>query len=223
MSKKVVIFGGGETALLAYEYLTHDSPYEVVAFSMDAEFIESDSLMGLPVLPIAEVVKRFPPSEYSGFVAASSTKLNRVRKGLYDKVKNISYELVSYVSSRAFVWPNVKVGDNCFIMEDNTLQPFTEIGNNVVMWSGNHLGHRSIVRDDCFISSHCVISGFCDIGKGSFLGVNCTIEHDVCIGEDNFIGAGALIRKNTEKGAFYQIQQTEVAKISAYRLFKIKE
>ncbi|MBD9656064.1 acetyltransferase [Pseudomonas sp. PDM12] len=223
MAEQIIIFGGGETALLAYEYFTHDSPYEVVAFSMDAEFIESDSLMGLPVLPITDVVKRFPPSEYSGFVAASSTKLNRVRKGLYDKVKSMSYELVSYVSSRAFVWPSVKVGDNCFIMEDNTLQPFTEIGNNVVMWSGNHLGHRSTVRDDCFISSHCVISGFCDIGKSSFLGVNCTIENDVCIGEDNFIGAGALIRKNTEKGAFYQIPQTEVAKISAYRLFKIKE
>lgn len=223
MAKEVVIFGGGETALLAYEYFTYDSGYEVVAFAMDAEFIESDTLMGLPVISLIDVISQFPPNKYSGFVAASSTKLNRVRKGLYDKVKNMNYELVSYVSSRAFMWPNVKIGDNCFIMEGNTLQPFTEVGNNVVMWSGNHLGHRSIVRDDCFISSHCVISGFCDIGKSSFLGVNCTIENDVCIGEDNFIGAGTLIRKNTEKGAFYQALQTEVAKISAYRLFKIKD
>lgn len=223
MAKKIVIFGGGETAQLAYEYFTHDSSYDVVAFSMDEEFIENTALFGLPIVPLSEVSDKFPNDCYHGFVAASSTKLNRVRRQLYDRVKAMNYKLVSYVSSRAFVWPNVKIGDNCFILENNTLQPFTEVGNNVVMWSGNHLGHRSVVHDDCFISSHCVISGYCDIGARSFLGVNCTIENNVAIGADNFLGAGTLIRKNTESGSFYQEQPTELAKISAFRLFKIKE
>lgn len=223
MSNDIVVFGGGETALLAYEYFTHDSDYNVVAFSMDEEFIEHDVLFGLPVVPLSEVARRFPCDHYQAFVAASSTKLNRVRRQLYDKAKQMNYRLVSYISSKAFVWPNVKIGDNCFILEDNTLQPFTEVGDNVVMWSGNHLGHRSVVREDCFISSHCVISGYCDIGARSFLGVNCTIENNVVIGADNFLGAGTLIRKNTESGSFYQEQPTELAKISAFRLFKIKE
>jgi len=220
--KKIVIFGNGETALLAYEYFTYDSEYQVVAFSVDREYIQQSELMGLPVVSMEEIVRFFPVCEYQGFVAASSTKLNRIRRQLYEKVLSLGYDLVSYVSSRAFVWKNVKIGRNCFVLEDNTLQPFSEIGNNVVMWSGNHLGHRSIVRDHCFISSHCVVSGFCEIGEGAFLGVNCTLEDNVKIGKDNFIGAGAIIRKKTEEKSVYQQEATVLSKIDSHRLFRIK-
>jgi acyl-[acyl carrier protein]--UDP-N-acetylglucosamine O-acyltransferase len=97
------------------------------------------------------------------------------------------------------------------------------VGNNVTLWSGNHVGHRTVIDDHCFISSHCVISGFCEIGKSSFLGVNCSLEDHVKIAEDNFIGAGALVQKNTESRGFYQEKQTELSKINTHRLFRIKE
>lgn len=219
---EIIIFGGGETALLAYEYFTHDSEHKVVAFAMDNEYITEKEIYGLPVIDINYAADKFPAGQYKGFVAASSTKLNRVRREIYNRVKSLGYELVSYVSSKAFVWHNVKVGDNCFILEDNTLQPFTEVGNNVVMWSGNHLGHRSVIKDHCFIASHCVISGFCDIGAHTFIGVNATLENDVKIGEDNFIGAGALVRKNTDNKSFLQEAVTDLAKIDTHRLFKVK-
>lgn len=219
----IIIFGSGETAILAYEYFTHDSEYTVRAFSVDKEFITETTLCELPVVDTETALTDFPPSEYKAFVAASAGKLNRIRKDLYNRVAGFGYDLVSYVSSRAFVWPNVKVGQNCFILEDNTLQPFTEVGNNVVLWSGNHLGHRSVIEDHCFITSHCVISGFCRIGHSSFLGVNCTLEDEVRIGDECFIGAGAIIRKNTQVREFYQESQTDLAKIDTYRLFRIKE
>lgn len=219
---EVIIFGGGETALLAYEYFTHDSDYQVIAFAMDKEYIKEQEIYGLPVIDIDDAEKKYPVDKYKGFVAASSTKLNRVRRDLYNRVKSKGYQLVSYVSSKAFVWHNVIIGDNCFILEDNTLQPFTEVGNNVVMWSGNHLGHRSVINDHCFIASHCVISGFCEIGESSFIGVNATLENDVRIGEDNFIGAGAIIRKNSVGKSFYQEAPTELAKVNTHKIFKVR-
>lgn len=219
----IVIIGGGETAHLAFEYFTHDSDYNVVAFSLDREYIKEDSFLGLPIIAFDELVEKYSPQKYKAFVAVSSTKLNRVRKGLYDRAKLLGYELVSYISSHSFLWGNVEVGENCFILEDNTLQPFTKVGNNVVMWSGNHLGHRSRIEDHCFISSHCVISGYCVIGSCSFLGVNSTIEDNIIIGPDNFIGAGALIQKSTEPKGLYQENKTEISKITTHRLFKVKE
>lgn len=223
MAEKLVIFGVGETAHLAYEYFTHDSNYEVSAFAADSEYIKEKNFCGLPIFSLSEVSNKYPPVFHKGFVAVSSGKLNRNRKNMVSKVKDLGYELISYVSSRAFVWRNVEIGENCFILEDNTLQPFTKIGNNVVLWSGNHVGHRSIIHDNCFISSHCVISGFCEIGESSFLGVNCTIEDGVRIGVDNFIGAGAIIRKNTSPNDFYQENQTQKSVVNTHRLFKIKE
>jgi sugar O-acyltransferase (sialic acid O-acetyltransferase NeuD family) len=220
--KQLIIVGTGETAMLAYEYFTYDSNYEVVAFAVNREFIQDLDLYGLPIIALEEVESLFPSQNYKAFIAVSSGKLNRNRTLLYNDLKNKGYSLASYVSSKAFVWQNIEVGENCFILEDNTLQPFVTIGNNVTLWSGNHIGHRTIIKDNCFISSHCVISGYCEIGESCFLGVNCTVENNVRIARDNFVGAGALIQKNTNEKEFFQLKQTELSKVDTHRLFRVK-
>jgi sugar O-acyltransferase (sialic acid O-acetyltransferase NeuD family) len=220
-TKKLVIIGAGETGEIAYEYFTVDSEYEVVGFAVDRQFITCESIAGLPVIPLDELEIKFPPTEYWAFAAASSTKLNRVRSRLYTELKNKNYQIASYISSKAFVWRNAQIGENCFIFEDNTIQPFAKIGNDVVLWSGNHIGHNSTIRDHCFLSSHVVISGFCDVGEYSFLGVNSTVINNINIGKDCFIGAGALIQKDVPPGSVLQEASTEVSKVGSLRLFKI--
>lgn len=220
-TKKLVIIGAGETAEIAYEYFTVDSEYEVVSFAVDRKFITSESIAGLPVIPLDELELKFPPSKYWAFAAASSNKLNRVRSHLYAEIKNKKYRIASYISSKAFVWRNAKIGENCFIFEGNTIQPFVKIGNNVVLWSGNHIGHNSTIQDHCFLSSHVVISGFCDVGEYSFLGVNSTVINNITIAKDCFIGAGALIQKNIAPGSVLQEPSTEISKVGSLRLFKI--
>lgn len=222
-TKQVVIVGSGETGLIAYEYFQFDSEYEVVAFSVNEQYITNRTINDLPVVPLENLEQYYNPNEYEVYVAISSSKLNRNRTKVYQDVKSKGYRCATYVSSKAFVWKNVEIGENCFIFEDNTLQPFVKIGNNVTLWSGNHIGHNTIIYDNCFISSHCVISGFCEIGENSFLGVNCTIENNTKIARDNFIGAGALIQKDTNEKDFYQLKQTELSKVNTHRLFKIKE
>ena len=196
-AKKIVIVGVGETANLADEYFSFDSPHEVVAFAVDEAFKKSEEFRGKPVVGMNELVASYPPSKYRAFVAFGSGELNYQRTRMYGRIKEMGYACVSYVSSRAFVWRNVEIGENCFIFENNTLQPFSKVGNNVVMWSGNHLGHQSVIEDNCFITSHVVISGFCRIGRNTFLGVNSAIADHVAIGADNFIAMGTCLNKST--------------------------
>jgi sugar O-acyltransferase (sialic acid O-acetyltransferase NeuD family) len=222
-TKKLIIIGSGETGLIAYEYFQFDSEYEVIAFSVNSQYISESIINELPVIPFETLEQVYGPNEYEVYVAISSGKLNRNRTKVYTEAKLKGYKCASYISSKAFVWRNVEIGENCFIFENNTLQPFVKIENNVTLWSGNHIGHNTVIKDNCFISSHCVISGFCEIGENSFLGVNCTIENNTKIAKDNFIGAGALIQKDTNEKDFYQLKQTELSKVNTHRLFKIKE
>ncbi|MDR5702653.1 MAG: acetyltransferase [Thermofilaceae archaeon] len=200
---KLVIVGDGETAGIAYEYFTHDSPYEVVAFSVEEKYLKKKELFGLPVVPFEELEYVFSPSHHKVFVAISYTQLNRVRTKLYHKVKKKGFACVSYVSSKAFVWKNVEIGENCFIFENNVLQYHVKIGNNVILWSGNHIGHRTTIGDNCYISSHVVISGFCEIGENCFFGVNSCVADHVKIARDCVIGAGAVVLKDTEERKVY--------------------
>lgn len=208
-ARPLVIVGDTAFAEIACEYFTHDSPYRVVGFSVDRNYLRKETLCGLPVVPFDEVERVFPPAEHSVYVACTYTQLNRLRTRFLAEVKAKGYQPASYVSSRAFVWRNVEVGEHCFIFEDNTVQPFVKIQNNVILWSGNHIGHHSVIRDNCFISSHVVVSGFCDVGESCFLGVNATLANDITIARDCLIGAGATILRSTEPGRIYGATATK--------------
>jgi len=220
---RVIIVGDGETAELAYEYLTHDSPHEVVAFSVERDYARKDKLFDLPVVHFEEVNQFYPPDENKAFVAISYTQLNRVRTRLYQEAKNKGYEFVSYVSSHAFVWRNVEIGENCFIMENNVLQYAVRVGNNVVLWSGNHVGHQSVIRDNVFVSSHVVISGYCEIGENCFLGVNSCIANNVKIAKDCLIGMGAVVHKDTEERKVYVGNPAKPLPKDSHAAFGVKD
>jgi sugar O-acyltransferase (sialic acid O-acetyltransferase NeuD family) len=222
-SKKLIIVGDSAFAEIAHEYFEADSIYEVVAFSVESSHLTSDHLRGLPVVAFETLAQVYSPSEHDVFVAVVYTQLNRLRTRLVTMARSKGYALASYVSTRAFVWRNVELGEHCFIFEDNTIQPFVKIGGNVVLWSGNHIGHHSTIRDNCFVSSHVVISGFCDVGENSFLGVNCTLANNVALGKDNWIGPGVIITRATEAGALFSASVVEQSRVSALRFFKIKE
>ncbi|AIY90180.1 acetyltransferase [Geoglobus acetivorans] len=221
-TKKLIIIGDSAFAQIAYEYFTYDSPFNVVAFSVDSEFIRQEKLFGLPVVPFEELEEHYDPAEYYVFVAIAYTRLNRLRARFYKEAKRKGYRFASYVSSHAFVWRNVELGENCFIFEDNTIQPFVKIGNNVVIWSGNHIGHHSKIRDHVFISSHVVVSGFVEIGEYSFLGVNSTIVNNIKIAKDNVLGAGAVIIRDTEAGKVYVGNPARPLEKSSYEVFNVR-
>lgn len=200
---KVLIFGTGSFAEVAYFYLTKDSSYEVAAFTADEEYITEKEKFGLPIVPFEEVEKVYPPDKYKMFVAVAYRELNRIRAQKYEESKEKGYELISYICSKAIVWDNVEVGDNCFIFEANVIQPFVKIGNDVIIWSGNHIGHHTTIGDHCFIASHAVISGHVKVEPYCFLGVNATLREGITIAKECIIGADALIIKNTRERGVY--------------------
>jgi sugar O-acyltransferase (sialic acid O-acetyltransferase NeuD family) len=220
---KLVIIGDGEFARIAHEYFTHDSPHTVVGFAVERDFLKSREYLDLPVVPFEELENHFSPAEHKAFVAITYTQLNRVRTRLYRGVKARGFEVVSYVSSRAFVWHNVKLGENVFVFENNVIQHFAEIGNNVILWSGNHIGHRTVIEDHCYLTSHVVVSGYCRIQESSFVGVNATIADRVTVARDCFIGAGCVIGRDTQPGKIYQAPAPQIAKVGSLRFMKVRD
>jgi sugar O-acyltransferase (sialic acid O-acetyltransferase NeuD family) len=209
---RLIIFGAGDIARLAHRYFNRDSEHEVVAFTVDAKYRQADTFLDLPLVPFEEVAERFPSQEYKMFVALSYAKMNKVRAEKYHQVRRSGYELVSYVSSRCSFLTDHPVGDNCFILEDNTIQPFVKIGNNVTLWSGNHIGHDAVIEDHCFLASHIVVSGYVHIHPYCFVGVNATLRNSITIAAETLIGAGAVIMKDTVEKGVYLPQRAELFK-----------
>lgn len=199
--RKLVIFGTGDIAQLAAYYFRTDSSYQVVAFTVDRDYLKNDSMEGLPVVPFEEVERIYPPDVHEMFVALSYARMNRLREQKFHDALSKGYVLASYISSRCSFLAEHPPGRNAFILEDNTIQPFVIIGDNVTLWSGNHIGHHSIIGSHNFISSHVVVSGHCRVGSYCFVGVNSTLAHRVSLAEGTLVGAGAVVAKSTIRDA----------------------
>lgn len=200
---RLIVFGAGDIARLAHYYFTRDSDHEVVAFAVDETYRQAETFLDLPLVSFENVVELYPPQEYKMFVALSYARMNKLRAEKYGQAKRRGYELVSYVSSHCSFLTDHPVGDNCFILEDNTVQPFAKIGNNVTLWSGNHIGHDTVIEDHCFLASHIVVSGHVRIRNNCFIGVNATLRNSITIAPETLVGAGAVIMRDTVEQGVY--------------------
>jgi sugar O-acyltransferase (sialic acid O-acetyltransferase NeuD family) len=218
MLRKLIIFGAGQIAELAHFYFTHDSAYEVAAFTVDAAYMKEKEFSGLPVIPFEELTETYPPTHFSLFIALSYNKLNKTRAEKLTQARQLGYPIASYLSSKASVFEGFELRENCFILEDNTIQPFAVVGENVTLWSGNHIGHHSVIENDVFIASHVIVSGGVRIGAGSFVGVNATLRDHVTVGAKCVLGAGALVLEDLPDFSVVAPRGTERSAVPSTRL-----
>lgn len=205
---RVIVFGTGRGANVATRYLSDDSTHEIIAYTVDDDYASGKEFMGRPVIPFSRIEKEIPPPESQMFVPLGFQRMNALRAEKFSAAKAKGYSLISYISSRVLSCQKPRIGENCLILEGNVFNYDVAIGNNVVMWSGNHVGDLSVIEDHVFVSSHVVLSGEVTIGKNSFLGVNATISNYVHVGQRCYIGANTLIAQDTPSDSVYVTKGT---------------
>jgi sugar O-acyltransferase (sialic acid O-acetyltransferase NeuD family) len=191
--KPLILIGDSVFAQVAFEFFQFDSPYEVIAFSVEREFLVRDHLFDRPVVAFEDLEGLYPPAAHSVFVALVFTQFNRLRTRLYQESKRRGYRIASYISSAALIRPNTRIDQHCFICEDVVIQPFTRIERNVVIWSGTQICHRCNIGDNVFVLPNCVISDGVSIGENSIIGANVTIWSDRKVAEDCYIGPAMFV------------------------------
>ncbi|MEN9333622.1 MAG: hypothetical protein RLY35_802 [Bacteroidota bacterium] len=218
MTKDVIIFGVKDFAELAHFYLTHDSEYHVVAFTVHRNFLPEEKLFcGLPIVAFEDVEALYPPSSFSFFAPMAPNKMNQLRERVYHEGKQKGYHFISYISSKCTNFAT-SIGENCFVLEDNTIQPFVQIGNNVVMWSGNHIGHHSVIGNHVMFTSHVVLSGHCIVGDYCLFGVNATIRDGLTIGNGTFVAMGTSVIKSTPEWSFVKGTFGEISGVDSRKM-----
>ncbi len=202
MKRKIIIFGTRDLAEIAYKYITEHTNYTVEGFTVTADYKDRDFFYELPVITFDNIEERYPPKDFLLFAPISPKKMNQERTKIYIEGKRKGYEFFTYISPFATVLSK-KIGENCFIFENNTIQPFVEIGSNCIFWSGNHIGHHSKIEDHVFFTSHVVLSGHCVVKPYCYFGVNSTIRDGLILAEGTLVAMSACITKNTDCWTVY--------------------
>ena len=194
MSQPLIIFGASSFASLVSYVMTHDSDYEVAAFAVDFAHLHANLHDGKPVVAFEEVEAQFPPDTYTMLIPLGGNRdRNEVRVSRYLAAKRKGYRFATYVSSRAIVWPDLRVGENSMIFEAAVIQPHASIGNNCILRSQVCVSHHARIGDHCFIAAGAVVGGNADLGPRCFLGLNSTVRDGVTVPSACLIGAGAAV------------------------------
>lgn len=217
----IVVFGAGQTAEVVAYYLEGDGERQVVGFCVDQEYLKEDVFLGKPVVSVDTLAAEFPPQTHAVFVALSFVGLNRPRAEKLAELTRMGYQATRFIHSKAMVAPSVPVGPNSLVLESNVIQVGCRIGANTFLWSGNHVGHHSVIGDHCYVASHVVISGAVTVGDYTFIGVNATIRDNIKIASRNIIGAASVILSDTEEGNVFKAPQTPARRIPSHRVAKI--
>ena len=214
--KKLVIYGVGRYAEYANYVFDHDSPYQIEGFCIESTYSSAQkNIRSYPVFPFEELSIIKPPDNHVLFIAVGD---NLIRKRIWENAKTMGYDFASYISSKALYWPDLQVGNNCFIGEGSVLQPSVIIDHNSILFS-SQLGHHSAVGQHTLLSA-CVLGGNVKVGSLSFLGMSSTIKENCTVGERNFIGMGSVISKNTPDDAVYSTPGASKRKLKFEDLLK---
>jgi len=196
---KIVIYGVGRFAEYAAYLIDNDTKNTVSAFCMKKEYINGvNTINNLPVINFEDLESKFPPNEYQLFIAVG---INKIRRDIFNEVKQMGYKLTSYVSSKSISWDNLIYGENVWVGEGSIIQPFTKIGDNSILFGAN-IGHHTTVKSHTLLSG-CTLGGNVTIGECTILGLNSSVQQNITVGAKNIIGMGCIIEKDTNDGEIF--------------------
>ncbi|MEK7432696.1 MAG: acetyltransferase [Cyanobacteriota bacterium] len=221
--KKIVIFGIGKISDVLYYHLKKSNKFDIVAFTVDSEYITVENKFSLPVVSFENIVNLYPPSEFDMFISIGYQNMNKLRENKYNKAKELGYNLVNYISPNADNVSNIDIGENSVILGNCSLEPFSKVGNNTFIWSNSVIGHHSQIKDNCFISASVNIGGSSIIEDNCFIGLNSTIGHEIKLDSQTFVGAASVVLKNTESKSVFISPDTNKFRLDSESFLKISK
>jgi acetyltransferase-like isoleucine patch superfamily enzyme len=191
----ILVFGAGQIADVARVYIGAHGPDRIVGFTVDAAHKTANTFSGLPLVEWEDLERHYPPGSVKLIGPLSYRRLNEFRRDRHLDGKRRGYTFTSFVHPGCFSY-TTDIGENCFILEGNVLQPFSKIGTGVMMWSSNHIGHHATVGDYCFLASQVAVGGSARIGERTFMAGRVGVESGVTVGSGCFLDTAVVIKRD---------------------------
>lgn len=191
--RNLIIFGDTPFAERLYKYITFEGRDKVIAFTQERDFISKSELQGLHVLAFEELETL--NTNFQIVLGIGYTKMNQLKKKVYDLCVSKGYKVATYISANAIVYTD-DIQDGCFIAPGVVVGPGCKMGKGNYLASSVVLSHDNEIGDFNFLSTNAVFGGFSKVEDNCFFGLHSTIKDDVTIACNTLIGSSANVLKS---------------------------
>lgn len=174
MGKRLLLIGGGGHCHSVLDIVLASKEYNEIGI---IDNIGGDYL-GIPVIGRdADLPRLFLDGWTDAFITVGSIGNTKIRRHLYNMVKEIGLMIPKIIDPTAIVGSGVVVEEGSFL------------GKRVVINAGSSIGTCAIVNTGAIVEHDCKIGAFAHISPGTVL---CG---QVSVGDDSHVGAGSTVRQ----------------------------
>ena len=194
--RNLIILGDTPFAERLYHYISFEGVDKVIAFTQESDFVSHKEIQGLPVLPFEELSFHID-QKFEIILGIGYTKMNFLKKKLYDLCVERGYKVGTYISTEAISYTD-NIGEGCFLAPRCLVGPGCSLGKGNYLASAVVLSHDNMIGDFNFISTNAVLGGYSKVGNFCFLGLHSTIKDSVEIADNTLIGSMSNVLKSID-------------------------
>jgi len=191
MKEKIVLIGGGGHCHSVIDVIEQENKYEIIGIVDKKENI-GKKVLNYEVLACDNDLETIFLSCKNALITVGHIESNKIRVDIYNKLKQIGFNLPVIVSPIAYVSKYADAGEGTVIMHHVLVNANVKIGKNCIINTKALIEHDCIVENNCHISTASVINGGVTVKENSFFGSNATSKQAIEI--DGFIKAGSLVK-----------------------------
>lgn len=185
------IYGSGGAGREAKEIAEQQKLWSEIVFIDDT--VEAGVFKGIKRVPFESFCQNCKPDHAEVIIAQGEPSSKII---LYHKVKEQGYQLANVIHPTAEISVSAQIGSGLIIKRGAVISADAVVEDNVCMEYYALLGHDSIIRAHCQISSLAAIGGHSEIGRGTYIAQSVPVKDNIKIGANSIVGMGAVVLRD---------------------------
>ena len=194
----IILLGLGGHAHSVVDSMEQDRKYNIVGF-LDTEKMQGKQYKDYRVLDTDDALQKyFDNGIKNAFITIGFMGHGMVRNQLYQRLKDIGYNIPNIIDKTAVISENVEFEDGIFVGKKAVINANVKIGKMCIINTGAIVEHDCKIKSFSHIAVGSVVCGGVILGTQTLIGANATIIQNIEVGSNVVIGAGTTIRKSVE-------------------------
>lgn len=192
MRDKILLIGGGGHCKSVIDSIDK-SKYDIAGI-LDLKEKVGECISKIEIIGTDDDMKiYFDRGIKNAFITLGSIGNSDNREVIYQKLKNIGFELPNIIDKTAILSDDINMGEGCYIGKGTIVNVDSNIGNCVILNTGSIVEHECSIGDFVHIAPASTLSGNVVLERGVHIGTQSTIIQNIQIGRDTLIGAGSVV------------------------------
>ncbi len=191
MKEKIILLGGGGHCHSVIDVIEQENKYQIVGI-VDKKELRGSDILGYKVIACDDDLENIYKTCKNAIITVGQIESNYVRVKLFNKIKEIGFNLPIIISPLAYVSKHSFIDEGTVIMHHSLVNANAKIGKNCIINTKALIEHDVIIENNCHISTSSVINGVVIVKANTFFGSNATSKQ--CIEINGFIRAGSLVK-----------------------------